>query len=255
MKSFLTAIIAGIILFAASAGASWYLMLKQIEIASEVADLEENPIEASVSFLPPVNASDKVEAMPVAMRPEVPVTVEAVTELAQSIMKKEQALLEGQKQLKKEEKRIGLLFEDLRRERDELSAFGQRIDAKVIQAREAVELLKLENQSLEEQTQALSKLEKKTGKTSADVVTDELDQRVSVVKKWFKNLEPEQAANYLKEFADRGDLEFAARLLDSLEDRQIAKILAAFNDAPLVAQIIDAYTKKKSSTTNRRLTR
>jgi hypothetical protein len=42
-----------------------------------------------------------LDAMPVALRPEIPVTVEAVTELAQSIMKKEKQLLESEQRLKK----------------------------------------------------------------------------------------------------------------------------------------------------------
>ncbi len=248
MKSLLMAIIVGVVLFAASAGASWFLLLQKSMVGAEVSKMEEDPAERALSFVPPVKDEEKVDSMPVSLRPVVPITVEAVTELAQSIMQKERVLLEGEKRLKKEEKRVALLFEDLKREQDELTAFGQKIDAKIVRARELMELLKLENKNLDEQTQALSKLEKKTGKKFEDLATDELDKRVATVKNWFKNLETEAAASYLKEFADRGELEFAARLLDSLEDRKIAKILAAFNDAPLVAQIVDAYTKTKTAT-------
>ena len=251
MKSLLAAILVGSLLFAASAGASWFMFYVPMKAAAaEELELAEAEAEAerilNDSTTPPaVTSADKVKAMPVAMRPETPVTVEAVTELAHSIMEKEQALVESQKRLAKDEKRINLLFEDLKRERDELTAFGQMIDSKITKAAEATETLKVEHQKLVDQTNALSSLEKKTGKSPADVESSELDSRVDVVKSWFKNLDPEQAANYLKEFANRGDLQFSARLLDSLDDRQIAKILAAFNDPPLVAQIVDAYTKNK----------
>jgi FtsZ-binding cell division protein ZapB len=138
-----------------------------------------------------------------------------------------------------------LLFEDVKQEREELDAFSQRIEAKVLEAREAVELLKMENQSLTQQQNALSLLEKKTGKDSSDLASEELDNRVKKVKGWFAKLEPEQAAGCLKEFVNRGDLEFAARMIDSLEERQIAKVLEALRDPPLVAQIVDAFTKNK----------
>ena len=249
MKSLIAAALVGSLLFVASAAASWFLIYMPMQAAAE----EERALAAELDVVdetavpPQVVYSDKVDAMPVAMRPETPVTVEAVTELAHSIMEKEQALIASQERLAKEEKRIKLLFEDLKRERDELTAFAQLIESKIVKASEATEKLKVEHQKLLDQTNTLSSLEKKTGKTPADAEESEVDRRVDVVKSWFKNLDPEQAANYLKEFANRGDLQFSARLLDSLDDRQIAKILAVFNDPPLVAQIVDAYTKNKTS--------
>ena len=243
MKSLIGALLVGAVLFAASAGVSWYLTKPAETETEELAVLEET--DPTSAFPNAIDDKEKTELMPVAMRPEAPVTVEAVTKLAQSIMQKEEKLFEKQSFLQKEEERIGLLFEDLKREQEELMAFEQKIGAKIMEAREASEILKQENQSLADQTKVLSTLEKKTGKTTADVADDEISIRVDAVKGWFTKLEAEQAANYLKEFANRGDLEFAAKLLDSLEERQIAKILAAFDDAPLVAQIVDAYTKNK----------
>lgn len=247
MKTILAAIVVGIMLFGISAGVSWFLIYKQLNpVVEEVEAAEESP-DATDQFPTIVKESDKVESMPVALRPEIPVTVEAVSELAQSIMQKERDLMESRKRLKKDEKRIHLLFEDLRQERDELAAFGEQIDAKVMKARETVELLKIENETLAQQTKALSALEKKTGKTPDDVETDLIDVKVKKVKNWFTKLEPTKAADYLKEFANQGEIEFSARLLDSMEDRHIAKILAALNDAPLVAQIVEAYTRGDSS--------
>ncbi len=236
----------GVILFGVSAGVSWLVILPKLAATSEQDAAEENQLPLDPPAMPGnIPERDKLETMPVGLRPDIPVTVEAVTELAQSIMKKEQQLIESEKRLKTEEKRIGLLFEDLKREREELTAFGQRVDAKVLQAREAAELLKLENQSLADQKNTLSALEKKTGKDSTDVEAAELDNRVKLVKGWFAKLEPESAASYLKEMVNRGDMEFAARMIDSLDERQIAKILKEFNDPPLVAQIVDAFTRNK----------
>jgi len=246
MRSLIVVGLVGVILFGVSAGISWFVVLPKIEAAAEEDAGSEEDILADSPALPGnIDENDKLDTMPVALRPEIPVTVEAVTELAQSIKKKEGQLIESEKRLKKEEKRIGLLFEDLKQEREELNSFSQRIDAKVLEAREAVELLKLESQSLADQTKTLSALEMKTGKDSTDAKSAELDERVKKVKGWFTSLAPEKAAENLKEFANRGDLEFAARVIDSLEERQIAKILAVFDDPQLVAEIVDAFTKNK----------
>jgi len=243
MKSIIGALLVGVLLFAISASASWYLTKPDDAETDEVASVEDP--DPTSAFPNPIDEKDKSELMPVAMRPETPVTVEAVTKLAQSIMQKEDKLFDKQKFLQKEEERIGLLFEDLKREQEELTAFEQKIDSKIVEAREATELLKQENQSLAEQTKLLSSLEKKTGKTTTDVADDEITRRVEAVTDWFTKLDPEQAAKYLKEFANRGDLEFASKLLNSLETKSISKILAAFDDAALVAQLIDAHTKNK----------
>jgi hypothetical protein len=239
MKSLIGAVMVGIVLFAASAGVSWFLVNQSAESQTdEITAVDET--DPASAFPEPIKDGEKVDAMPVAIRPDTPVTVEAVTKLAQSIMKKEQSLFDSQQQLHKEERRINLLFVDLKRERDELMAFGERIDAKILQAREATELLKQQSQALNDQTKVLSTLEKKTGKTSTDAAEDQVDRRVQTVKKWFKSQEPEQAAKYLKEFVNNGDLEFAARLLDTFSDRQIPKILTALNDVPLATQLADA---------------
>ena len=245
MKTLISALLVGVLLFAGSAGVSWYLVILQEKTAEEVVSGEEPTDDHPSEFPTSIDETDKVDAMPVALRPEVPVTVEAVTELAQSIMKKEQSLNDSFTQLKKDEKRINLLFQDLKREREELEAFGQRVEARILEAREAVELLKLENQSLADQTKTLTSLENKTGKTSDDAENSELDSRVQSAKKMFSSMKAEQAAEYLKEYANRGELEFSARLLNSVDERQITKILEAFNDTPLVAQIIDAYHNSK----------
>jgi hypothetical protein len=248
MKSMIVVGLVGVILFGISAGVSWLVVLPKLAATAEEKLSEEDQQPLDPPAMPGnIPEQDKLENMPVALRPEIPVTVEAVTELAQSIMKKEQLLVASEKRLKDEEKRIGLLFEDLKREREELTAFGQRVDAKVLQAREAAELLNLETQSLANQKKTLSALEKKTGKDSTDVASDALDDRVKLVKSWFAKLEPESAASYLKEMVNRGDMEFAARMIDSLEERQIAKILEAFNDPPLIAQIVEAFTNNKEA--------
>lgn len=245
MKSLITTLVIGILFFGVSAGVSWLFIYTPPEVPEdEMAALDD---QDEHNFPPKINESDQVEEMPVSLRPEVPISTEALTELAQSIMKKQEIIFNAERRLKEEEKRIGLLFEDLRRERDELMAFSQRIDTKIIQAREATKLLQMETQSLEAQTKTLSKLEKKVGKSTDDLVDDELERRVKIVKNWFKGLEPEQAAEHLKEFANRGDIDFAARLLASLEERDIAKVLAAFEDAPLVAQLVDSVTNNKNS--------
>jgi DNA repair exonuclease SbcCD ATPase subunit len=235
MKTILAAGIAGIILFAASASVSWYLMNQnglpeETEVAQEVDSLEPG--------VPEIGPSDqKSDQMPVAIRPDIPLTVEAVLELSESIRKKERELIDREKRVNKAEENIKLLFEDLKIERDQITELVRRIESRLQQANTSVADLKVENQQLETKAQELKQLLQKN-KPEVQVEVDEIAERVKTAKDWFKNLAEDQAANYLKTFANNGDLEFAARLLDSMDQRKAAKILGVLDDAEFVDQML-----------------
>ena len=234
MKTILMAGIAGVILFAASASVSWYLMNQKVE---------EPSLETEAGVPPIGEGIEKQEKIPVANRPDLPLTVEAVLELSESIRKKERELIERELRAERTEQNIELLFEDLKVEQAELSAMLEQVQARLQQANSSVTQLKIENQQLTNQTEELAKLTPKAGEDGT--ILDSIGERVKAAQPWFSGLEDEQAANYLKEFANRGDLEFAARLLKSLPDRKGAKILEAFNDSELVHQLIDALAERK----------
>lgn len=230
----------GFFLFLASAGVSYMYLVPPEPVAEE----EVVPDEEQEHMLPnKIADSSKEDEMPVAVRPSAPITIEAVMELSQSIFEKEKSVGEAQDQIKRDEKRLKMLFEDLKREQEQLMVFAKRVDDRITQAREAVEELKLEKQAISREKESLKKLQKDAG-TSDDVANQTLDRRVKTVKSWFENLDAEPAAKYLKEIAQEGDLDFVAKLLDSLEHRKIAKVLAAFDDAPLVAKIVNRFTGK-----------
>lgn len=244
MKTMLLAGIVGVILFAASASVSWFL-LNQNEPPKVVS--EETPDVETEAGVPPIGRGfEKPEQLPVAMRPDARLSVEAVLELSESIRRKEQDLIAREKAVEKTEQNLRMLFEDLKIERAELNAMMDTIEAKLQLAQHAVSEVKLENQALSMQTQESSRNQPgsstRPGATGAD--GEVLNQRVQTAKPWFEGLEDEQAANYLKEFANNGDLKFAARLLKSLPQRKASKILAAFNDPDFVQQILDALAEE-----------
>jgi len=242
MKNLIMAGIVGVILFAASASVSWYLM-NQNKKAEDDAVAKVDP-EAEAGVPPIDNSKQKEEKMPVALRPTTPLTQEAVLELSRSITRKERQLIEREKLAERTEQNIRLLFEDLKVERAQLTELAAKIESRLQQAQGSVVEMKQENQVLTTQTQELAKLKQKNAKNT-DNELDEIGQRVKTAKPWFEGLEDEQAANYLKEFANNGEMEFAARLLKSLQQRQASKILAAFNDPDFVQQILDALSTSK----------
>jgi chromosome segregation ATPase len=243
MKTILMAGMVGIVLFAISASASWYL-LNQKPVPPTV--VEENGPAEDAGLTPMGKGINKAEQLPVALRPNVPLSVEAVLELSESIRKKEQQLLAREKAVEKTEQNIRLLFEDLKVERAELNALMSEMETKLKTAQNSVAELKQENQTLATKSQELNKLNQQLDKKKKEggEPLDEIGQRVQTAKAWFEGLDDEQAANYLKEFANNGDLQFAVRLLKSMQQRKASKILAALNDPEFVQQILNSLTKE-----------
>lgn len=235
MKNIIIAILTSIVLFAASAGTSMYLNqpVEDVNPEEEMKKLDLPPDEP----FPELPVEEMVSQMPVAGRPDQQLTIEAVRQMTNSAEKRHKQLDEREKQLKKEEDRVQILFNDLKRAKDELTAFSEGIEAKV----NAIDRMNVQLQkvlaNIDARKKELEKLEQKTG-----IETDEsakLSEKVKTVKSWFEALEAQQAADILVEKANQGDLKFAAELLHSLQGRQQAKILSAIDDATLASELLD----------------
>lgn len=236
MKNIIIAILTSIVLFAASAGTSMYLNqpVEEVDPVEEMKKLDLPPDEP----FPELPVKKMVPQMPVASRPDQALTIEAVRQMTESAEKRHKQLDDRELQLQKEEDRVQILFNDLKRQSNELTSFSEGVEAKV----EAMDRMNVELQQvlakIETQKKELEKLEQKTG-----IETDEsakLSEKVKTVKSWFETLEAQQAADILVEKSNQGDMKFAAELLHSLQGRQKAKILSAINDPALAAELLDA---------------
>ena len=235
MKTVVAAMVTCIALFGLSLGATQFLLAP--EDPSDLPEVLENIESGNASD---AEGDDKYDAqsVPVAFRPNS-VSVEAVVQMSDSIRKMEKQLRERENAVKRDEHRIKVLFSDLEREREELGAFSEGIDAKVESLQRLSNSLTGALTELNEKKTEIEKLEKKSG-TDEQSQQNAMDEKVSHVKGWFEGLAPEQAADYLKEFANNGKLEFAASLLNRMPDRQKSKILGSMSDPVLVDQLIDA---------------
>lgn len=233
MKSIIIAVVIGGLLFAASAYTSSIFFVKKEEPA------ESDPITQFDGKLPMVDSTKAQEQMPLGIRPDVPMPPSVALDLMNSIIQSEKKLQEKEERLKKEEKRISLLREDLERERSELESFSKKIDSKINEAKEATNFLKLEKEAVQKEVKELSMYENRLGKKVGDLASEELKQQVNSLKAMFRTQDPAKAAEILKEYTEQGNLKLVANLLESLEDRQQAKIIAELDSPTLVAEIMD----------------
>ncbi len=256
MKNLIKLGLIGALLFGASYAGSQFLLVKKPVAKDETAttDDPQNPTanspvkEAGFSVAveeksktQPEAAREHVDSMPVSLQTEQPISIEAVLQLSDSIRKKEAQLNEREKLVLRDEQRVKMMFDDVDREQKELFAMGDSIDARIIAARELLAKIQEERAGLSTSKSEISKAS--GGKPGTAAGNNGVDERVAQAKSWFGTLEPEQAAEYLKEFANNGDVSFAAQLLNSLDKRQLPKVLAAIGDTSLGKQLFDALPK------------
>ena len=250
MKSIIAAVVTCIVLFGSSYAASTYYTNLENTSSTEDETENETPDEqdgSNESTLPPnTDGIKKEDMMPVAHRPEKSVSLEAVLQMSNSIKQMEEKLILREQQVAKEESRVSMLFQDLQTEHEELQAYSEGVDAKVKALEKMTDEARQLLATIEQRKAEVAALEKKTG-TDGGAQQKQMDDKVAYVKGWFSNLEPEQASDYLKEFANTGRMEFAASLLHKMPDRQKTKILAALNDPVLVSQLIENLKIKKKA--------
>ena len=242
MKSILVAGVVGIVLFASSAAVSWYLLDKEqkpAETAEKKADDEDNH---GLVDAPPVlgEGAEKKEQLPVALRPDTPLSVEAVLELSESIKRKERELVEREKAVEKAEQNLKSMFDDLRVERAELMTLMDGIESKTQTAKDSVAELKQENQNVTAQKQELEKLKSQKSKgKKGQPEPDEIANKDKTIKELFENLEPEKAAELVKEYANSGDMNKVVQILKTLTPKASGEIFNSIEPA-LLQQIVDA---------------
>jgi predicted RNase H-like nuclease (RuvC/YqgF family) len=253
MKSMIKVIGLGIILFGLSASASYFLLTPketEEELAADVlADDSQakspGELAEGVFQQPPVKAAEEgvnQEQLPVAIRPESATSFDIVTQLSNSIREKEKFLKRREEDINKDESRIKMMFDDLKREQSELQSFAAEVDQKTQFARELLEKLKQERTLLANEKAEVSKLQKSTSQ-AASTQDVEAAQRVKKVQGWFQDMEADVAAKYVKTMADGGELKSVSAVLQGMDQRKAAEILTALGDEVLARQILDLTIK------------
>ena len=247
MKTLLLAAIAGVFLFSGSAAVSWYLMNQQ-----QMAETEQGPetpaeVEPGAENVPPVTTVEKTEEMPVGLRPDAPITLEAVIQLSKSVRLKEQQLKAEEERLRKERDGIDLMFKDLELERDQMKAFGDQIDSKIRSLRELVERAKIETEKLDAR-QKESSLADQDPDDLENEVAPQLVKEADMARKMLGTMDAESVAEIIKKWADRGKLKLAGMVIKGLDERQGTKVLTALSNTEpeLVMQLLEAASKTRN---------
>ncbi len=181
-----------------------------------------------------------------------PVSPEEIYRYGVIFQKREEGIRQREEALEKERLRMKLVFEDVRTEQRELEGMEEQIRGKIAEAGQLLQKIGQKQQDLtREQEQAKKELDQ-FKENQTEYQTAELEN-IKQLSKWFQAMQPDKAAEYLKELSNDGRMDTAVQILGNFEEREASKILSALDDAALVVQLAEKFKglkrpEKKKST-------
>jgi hypothetical protein len=279
MKNILMMGVVGGVIFAASAGASWFLQQKK-HAASDVAAKDDKGHDSSSSkdekheshdepahdkaagphatastsshgktpeVGTPKSATDQLKpldhALPGSIRPR-PVSVEELLRYSLGLKSREAAIDGKEKNLERRQAQVNIALTDIQGEQHELDGLRRQVKDQIAAVDNLLVKLAEERQAFDAEKAKAQEEMKKYDSVKKD---DDVAQRDNVkrMSAWFQGMEPEKAADVLKSLANEGKMELAVQLLANFEEREASKVLAAIDDTTLTVELAEAFRSFK----------
>lgn len=244
--------IVGIIAFSAAAAGSWMLNKQQSQI-EESADNEASPVAAEVTPEAPARhrsgetdreAAEMIqEELPVAVRPR-PISADEVFRLGTLMREREKMLKNREDILQEDETRLKLVLSDIKAEQQTIDGLHTQVRGSITAAEQILDRIDQQQQDfVSDQQQAKTDLE--AIQESAVEFKESENDNIKRMAQWFQAMEPDKAAEFIRELADDGKLDMAVQLLGNFEERDASEVLSAMDDTSLVTELLDKFRMVK----------
>lgn len=233
MRKILTMGIVCMFLFAASAAASYFLVVNKTETDIASADSTESANADSTPAMTVNVRSGSESPLPAATNG---VSADTILTLSQSLRERDATLQKREELAAKNEERIRFALDDLQRHQAKLQEQQKTIDIQLIRAERLVEKMQ-EIRSTKAGELPLGQTDPSNPKAAAGGAAAS-SSNLRAVSNWLKGLPPELAAESVRQWSNDGQMDLAAKLLSMLEEREATNILAALGDSTLFNQLV-----------------
>jgi flagellar motility protein MotE (MotC chaperone) len=225
-----------VVLFGLSAAASWFLRQAQVISADhgEISVAENGPKSPGSHG---VTASAPTEMRP-AVRPSVNPEVDNAAQLANSLRTQMDALRTREQQFTARQKSLELICQDIHLEKSAMDELRKQMNEELRGLTERIESLERKSGEVDQKRKQLSDQNKEL-KESQLRVEDSEKASIKRLAAVYDSMDADAAAQHLQQMADTGKIETAVKILNSMRERQAAKVLAQFPDRTTVVQLLD----------------
>ncbi|MGH7168676.1 MAG: MotE family protein [Gemmataceae bacterium] len=243
MKKLLIVGVTSLILFGVSASASYFWQQKQKQGHTESAEHLDPTHKESTrhgKLSPASTTSHASESTPAraAVRPAYNPGAEEIARLTNELRTRLAGVREREEQLTARKKQVELVHEDIRGERVALDELRAQVKSEMEALNDALQNVEKQRGTLEDERKKISK---NTQEMEGHILQMQKDEQANLKKKsgMYNSMSPESAARILQNLADTGKMDTAVKVLDLMQERQAAKVLAELTDAGLAAQLVE----------------
>jgi flagellar motility protein MotE (MotC chaperone) len=252
MTKIVKILLVAVVLFAATGTASWFLQQKlraDSDTARHAADGPEKGAKGVPGSVSPstASASDAKSPKGVIRPPFVPES-DKMAQMSSSLQQQLESVKAREQQLSTRQKNIELIYQDIRNEQKSLDEIRKNLSEEQKLLDETMK--SLENKASETKKQGVS-VEQKINELKKGFV--ELTQvektQADRIGKMVDSMDSEAAANTLRDWAEKGKMDMAAKILFSMKDRQAAQVLTKLSSSsPTVAtQVLERFMAIKTA--------
>ena len=243
-----------VILFGLSGTASWYFQ-HQKELEHQQA---EKPASPGTKTAGPIgkldHSSSKIdthaggESNKIAARPAFSAGADEFLKANADLRTRVAEVRESERLVNSRTQQLELIKKDIQGERTAIDDLQKQVKKEL----EAVQAALAE---LEKQKASVKNDQSKASKAAQDLkgLTTQLEkeelEKLKKMAPFYNSMSPEGAAKILKEFADTGRIETAAKVLLMMQGKQGSKVLDELKDPVLAAQLLDKLKSLRSPAT------
>lgn len=238
----------GLIVFGASAAASLYWQ-RTTKSGQEQQTASGNGGKPGPADALADAGHTETGELPVVFRPR-PVSTEEILRLGSTMRNREESMEAREEAIQKERSRLKLILDDIQSERMELESLQTEIHGKLAAAEKLLGEVTLQRRQLTQEREEAKRELEEIKSAKAEYQENERFN-LKRISEWIENMEPERAADFLREMSNDGKLDMAVQLLGNLEEREAAKILEPMDDA-LVAQLLEKFKGAKRTPNKQR---
>jgi flagellar motility protein MotE (MotC chaperone) len=236
MNKAVKVLVFAIVLFSGAAGVSWYLQ-QQMHPHTDphAADAHE---KSAKSPAPTPSGGGDAKLTRAAVRPAYVPESENVAKMAASLQQQGESLKGREQELTARQKNLELIYQDIRSEHRALEEVRKQLAEEMKALQDKLSTLetkagenKLEYKNLAKKREEISSSLLEVHKTEAG--------RLKQIGSAYDTMDPEAAATMMQEMVEKGMLDTAVKILGSMKDRQLARVLAAFTEPSIAVQLLD----------------
>ncbi len=236
----------GVILFSLAAGTSWYLQLHNQD-AEGPSVAGEKPTKTK-SAKSAKDAKDAAAAGPLVHAP-LSADADRLTQISATLQTQHDALKSREQLIATREKQLDLIHEEIKKEQKKLDSVRKQIETELLFVQGQLDLLEkktAENEKDRQQARAeLSDIKQATLQMNGYE-----SKNLKQVSGIYDKMDPDAAAQSIRQMVDKGKLDTAVSILAGMRDRQAANLLGLISeqDASIATQLFDRMRYMKPAT-------